>query len=492
MPVRTRIAPSPTGDPHVGTAYVALFNYALARRSGGEFILRIEDTDRQRSHSGRERLIFDALRWLGLSWDEGPDVGGPHGPYRQSERTLLYREHAEELVNRGAAYLCFCPPERLDALRQEQRASKATPGYDGRCRALPGAESRRRRAAGEPGVVRLAMPKDDAMVVRDLLRGEVRFERPQMDDQVLLKSDGYPTYHLANVVDDHLMAITHVIRAEEWLSSLPKHVQLYRAFGWEAPVFCHLPLLRNADKSKISKRKNPVSLDHYRRAGFLPEAMLNFLALMGWAMPDEREEFSLQEFVAAFSLERISLGGPIFDQEKLRWLNGRYLRRLSAPEWLDRLRHHLLADEYMLRVIPLVRERIDTLEDFFDYAQFFFAGEVSYGAEAAARMTPAGRTPVEAARALEALLERHLDPLLDWSAAAIEAAVRALAEASGWNAKEAFMTVRLAATGRAATPPLFETLEVLGKEAVRRRLRRAADVLRGGHADAGAPPRARG
>jgi glutamyl-tRNA synthetase len=479
LPVRTRIAPSPTGDPHVGTAYVALFNYAFARGQGGQFLLRIEDTDRQRSHPASERMIFEALRWLGLSWDEGPDVGGPRGPYRQSERTALYREHADELVRRGAAYLCFCTPERLEALRQEQRAIKATPGYDGRCRTLPGPEAERRRAAGEPSVTRLAMPAEAEMVVNDLLRGAIPFGRPQMDDQVLLKSDGYPTYHLANVVDDHLMGITHVIRAEEWLSSLPKHVQLYRSFGWEPPVFCHLPLLRNADKSKISKRKNPVSLNHYRRAGFLPEAMLNFLALMGWAMPDEREEFSLDEFVAAFSLERIALGGPIFDQEKLRWLNGKYLRRLSGPEWLDRLRHHLLADDYLLRVVPLVRERIDTLEEFFDYGQFFFAGEVAYGADETARMTPAGRTPAEAARALEALLEGHLDPLLEWNTASLEAAVRAFAEASGWREKDAFMTVRVAATGRAATPPLFETLEVLGKDAVRRRLRRAAEALRG-------------
>jgi glutamyl-tRNA synthetase len=283
--VRTRIAPSPTGDPHVGTAYVALFNYAWARQHGGQFILRIEDTDRQRSHPASERMIFEALHWLGLSWDEGPDVGGPHGPYRQSERSEVYREHADALVERGAAYPCFCTAERLEALRAEQKARKAAVmGYDRRCRGIARSEAERRCAAGEPRVVRLAMPDDDSMTVTDALRGAVRFERPQMDDQILLKSDGFPTYHLANVVDDHLMQISHVMRAEEWLSSLPKHVQIYRSFGWEPPVFCHLPLLRNADKSKISKRKNPVSLNHYRRAGFLPEALLNFLALMGFSM----------------------------------------------------------------------------------------------------------------------------------------------------------------------------------------------------------------
>jgi glutamyl-tRNA synthetase len=477
LPVRTRIAPSPTGDPHVGTAYVALFNYALARRHGGQFVLRIEDTDRARSHPASERMIFEALGWIGLSWDEGPDIGGPKGPYRQSERTAIYREHADELVRRGAAYPCFCSAERLEQLRKEQREAKTGGGYDRRCRALSGDEARRRAAAGEAHVVRLAMPEDDSMVVTDLLRGDIRFERPQMDDQVLLKSDGFPTYHLANVVDDHLMEITHVIRAEEWLSSLPKHAQLYRAFGWTPPVFCHLPLLRNADKSKISKRKNPVSLNHYRRAGFLPEGMLNYLALMGFSMPDEREEFSLQEFVAAFALERISLGGPIFDQEKLRWLNGRYLRRLSGEELLARLRSHLLGDQYMLRVLALVRERIDTLEDFYGYAHFFFAGEVSYGPEEMARLA-LDRAPAAAGKALDALLEQHLDPLLDWTATAIESAVRAFAESSGLEDKDVFMAVRVAATGRTATPPLFATLEVLGKEAVRRRLRHASEVLR--------------
>ena len=477
MSVRTRIAPSPTGDPHVGTAYVALFNYAWARRNGGQFVLRIEDTDRQRSHPASERMIFSALRWLGLAWDEGPDVGGPHGPYRQSERTEIYRRHADELLRTGGAYPCFCTPERLEALRAEQREKKVASGYDGRCRALPAEEVRRRRDAGEPSVVRLAMPREDSMVVTDLLRGEVRFERPQMDDQVLLKSDGFPTYHLANVVDDHLMKISHVIRAEEWLSSLPKHVQLYRAFGWEMPVFCHLPLLRNADRSKISKRRNPVSLNHYQRAGYLPEALLNYLALMGWGMPDGREEFTRDEFVSSFSLERISLGGPVFDQEKLAWLNGKYLRRLSPAELLARLRGHLLGDEYMLKVLPLVQDRIDTLEAFFDYAHFFFAGEVVYDGDAMKQLVPKNRTAAEAARAFQALLEDHLDPLLEWDAAHVEAALRSFAEGAGWSAKEAFMAVRVAATGRVATPPLFDTLAVLGKEVVRRRLRRAIEIL---------------
>ena len=463
----------------MGTAYVALFNYALARKHGGQFVLRIEDTDRERSSAASEAMIFDALRWLGLDWDEGPDRGGPHAPYRQSERSALYREHAAELVRRGAAYPCFCTRERLDALREEQKAQKRNFGYDGLCRALPAQEAERRARAGETHVIRLAMPRDGQCVVRDLLRGELSFDNAQVDDQVLLKSDSFPTYHLANVVDDHLMRISHVIRAEEWLSSLPKHVRLYEGFGWEPPVFCHLPLLRNADRSKISKRKNPVSLNFYRRAGYLPEALVNYLALMGWAMPDEREEFTIEEFVESFTLERISLGGPVFDVAKLAWLNGKYLRRLAPAQLLERLRAHLLAEDHLLQVLPLVQERIDTLEGFFDYAGFFFAGELAYDAPARQAMVPKGRTPAETQKLLRALVEEELDLLLDWRRETIEAGIRRFAEKAGWSTGELFMTVRVATTGRAASPPLFETLAVLGKETCRRRLRAAAEVLKG-------------
>ncbi len=478
MTVRTRIAPSPTGDPHVGTAYVALFNYALARKHGGQFILRIEDTDRERSSRQSEAMIFDALHWLGLQWDEGPDRGGPHAPYRQSERSEIYREHATELVRRGAAYRCFCTRERLDALREQQKAQKQNFGYDGLCRSLTPEDGAKRANAGEAHVIRLAMPQGGECVVKDLLRGELRFENAQVDDQVLLKSDGFPTYHLANVVDDHLMQISHVIRAEEWLSSLPKHVRLYEGFGWEQPVFCHLPLLRNADRSKISKRKNPVSLNFYRRAGYLPEALINYLALMGWAMPDEREEFTLEEFVRTFTLERISLGGPVFDVSKLSWLNGKYLRRLTPKELLERLRGQLLSDEHLLEVLPLVQERIDTLEGFFDYSGFFFTGEVAYDADACQAMVPKGRTPADTQKLVRALVEEELDVVLDWRKETLEAAIRRFAEKAGWPVGELFMTLRVATTGRVASPPLFETLAVLGKETCRRRLRRAADTLK--------------
>ncbi len=478
-PVRTRIAPSPTGDPHVGTAYVALFNYALARQHGGRFVLRIEDTDLQRSNAESEAMILEALAWLGLAWDEGPDVGGPYGPYRQSERSAIYREHVDRLLDSGAAYRCFCSRERLEELRAAQKAAKEQLGYDGRCRTLDAAAARARAAAGEDHVIRLRTPEDGEIVVQDLLRGKISFATAQVDDQVLLKSDGLPTYHLANVVDDHLMAISHVIRAEEWISSLPKHVLLYRAFGWELPVFCHLPLLRNADHSKISKRKNPVSLNHYRRAGILPEALVNYLALMGWAMPDERDQFTLDEFVESFRLEGVRLGGPVFDQHKLAWLNGKYIRDLERDELLARLRGEVFSDDYLRDILPLVQERIETLADFVAYASFFFVGEVEYEEAALAKLVAKGRTPAATAKGLRVLLEEHLDAILLWSTETVEGAVREFCANQDWSSKELFMPVRVAVTGRTATPPLFETMGVLGKERCRRRLRRAIEVLRG-------------
>jgi glutamyl-tRNA synthetase len=477
--VRTRIAPSPTGDPHVGTAYVALFNYALARQTGGSFVLRIEDTDRQRSTAASEQQILDALLWLGLEWDEGPDVGGDFGPYRQSERTDIYREHVEELVSKGAAYPCFCTRERLNTLRAEQKAAKGRLGYDRLCRSVDPEEARRRVEAGEEHVIRLAMPTEGETVAQDLLRGEIVIANAQVDDQVLLKSDGHPTYHLANVVDDHLMGITHVIRAEEWISSLPKHVQLYCAFGWDLPFFCHLPLLRNTDTSKISKRKNPVSLDHYRQAGILPEALLNYLALMGWTMPDERDQFTLEDFVAEFRLEDISLGGPVFDLDKLGWLNGKYIRDLPVDELLERLRGNVLSDDYMHAILPLVQERIDTLADFIPYADFFFVGDVRYEETALPKLVAKNHTAPQTAKAFRVLLEEHIDTLLEWNAATIEVAMRTFCEAHDWNPKELFMPIRVAVTGRTATPPLFETMEVLGKARCQWRLRRAMETLRG-------------
>jgi glutamyl-tRNA synthetase len=476
MTVRVRIAPSPTGDPHVGTAYIALFNYAFAKHHGGTFTLRIEDTDRTRSTPESEAAILRALRWVGLQWDEGPDAGGPHGPYRQSERADIYRLEVAKLLANGSAYRCFCTAERLEAVRLEQRRQGLFVGYDGLCRGRPREEGETRAAAGEPFVVRLAMPRTGEIVFRDRLRGDVKFDSAQIDDQILMKTDGFPTYHLANVVDDHLMEITHVIRAEEWLSSTPKHVVLYQAFGWQAPEWVHMPLLRNADKSKISKRKNPVSLDYYRDAGFLPEALLNYLGTMGWSIAGDREKFTLDEMVAAFTFDRVSLGGPVFDLVKLSAMNALYLRELPDAEVVRRLHAWRLSDEKLASLVPLVRERIQRLDEFLPLTEFFFSGDVDYAA-VAKDLLPKGKTPKEVADALGTFSE-ELDAARDFSVAGLEAIARAFAEKVGWSTKELFMLLRLAATARKATPPLFETLVCLGRELVRRRIRQCVEYVK--------------
>src|SRR3954470_1881966 len=475
-PVRVRIAPSPTGDPHVGTAYIALFNYAFAKKHGGKFVLRIEDTDRARSTAPSEAAILRALGWVGLAWDEGPDIGGPFGPYRQSERAEIYAEHAARLIASGGAYRCFCTPERLEAVRQEEGRQGPFVGYDGLCRRLPREQGEQRAAAGETFVVRMAMPRAGETVFVDKLRGEVKFENTQIDDQILLKTDGFPTYHLANVVDDHLMEITHVIRAEEWLSSTPKHVVLYQSFGWQAPEWVHMPLLRNADKSKISKRKNPVSLDYYQDAGFLPEALLNYLGTMGWSISGDREKFTLDEMVAAFDFGRVSLGGPVFDLVKLSAMNADYLRALPDAEIVRRLRQWRLRDEHLQSLVPLVRERIQRLDEFIPLTEMFFSGDLDYAA-VAKELVPKGRVPKDVQECL-ATYGEMLDVLRPFSVEALEAMTRAFAEKAAWSTKELFMLIRLAVSGRRATPPLFETVVALGRELVRRRVRLCAEYAR--------------
>jgi len=475
MSVRVRIAPSPTGDPHVGTAYIALFNYVFAKKHGGQFILRIEDTDRARSTADSEAAILRALRWVGVTWDEGPDVGGSCGPYRQSERSEIYKAEADKLLASGAAYRCFCTALRLEEMRAASKG-KSFVGYDGHCRTVARAESERRAAAGEAFVVRLAMPKTGETVFADRLRGELRFDNTQIDDQILLKSDGFPTYHLANVVDDHLMGITHVIRAEEWLSSTPKHVELYKVFGWQAPEWIHMPLLRNADKSKISKRKNPVSLDYYRAAGFLPEALLNYLGTMGWSIAGDREKFTLAEMIDVFTFDRMSLGGPVFDLVKLSAMNADYLRALDDDTVVKRMREWRLGDEYLKQLVPLVRQRMQRMDEFLPLTEFFFSGDLDYTA-VAKDLVPKNRTAKDVADCLLGLVE-VLDVQRDFSHAALEAVTRAYAEKIGWDAKELFMVIRMAASARKATPPLFETLAVLGRDLTRRRLRLCAEFTK--------------
>ncbi len=484
-PVRVRIAPSPTGDPHVGTAYVGLINLAFARRHEGSFVLRIEDTDQERSTRASEQAIFDALRWVGLSWDEGPDVGGPFGPYRQSERTEIYREHVRHLLDSGAAYPCFCDGPTLEGIRKRQRELKRNKGYDGTCRAIPPDEARARMAAGEPHVIRLRVP-DGTTTVHDELRGDVVIDHDQIDDQVLLKTDGFPTYHLANVVDDHLMEITHVIRAEEWINSTPKHILLYAAFGWEPPKWVHLPLLRNHDKSKISKRKNPVSLLYYKQIGILPEAMLNFLALLGHSMPDEREVFELDEFVREFSFQRISLGGPVFDVEKLLWLNGVRIRAMDPRVLADRIREAMVPGDWLQQVVPLFQERMRALGEFMPQAAFFRQPGLDVPASELIGAIKGGGDPKILSKWLTEAGER-LDALRDFEPAPIEEALRAWCEQADVPTGTLFMLLRLSLTGRKATPPLFETMTVLGRAACSQRLRTAAATLKAAPAPKPAP-----
>jgi glutamyl-tRNA synthetase len=479
-PTRVRIAPSPTGDPHVGTAYIGLLNYIFAAQRGGQFVLRIEDTDRTRFVPTSEQMIFDALKWLGLSWHEGPDVGGPYGPYRQSERTEIYREYADKLLATGDAYRAFETPEELDAERKQQMAAKQPPKYNGRSRHLSQSEIDENLAAGKPFTIRMKVP-DGSTTFRDELRGDITFDHFNVDDQVLMKSDGFPTYHLANVVDDHLMHITDVIRAEEWISSTPKHVLLYKAFGWDLPKFWHMPLLRNVDKSKISKRKNPVSLVYYRDSGYLPTAMLNFLGLMGGGMAQPTEQeivsknlntkegdiFSLPEMIEKFDFSRISLGGPVFDLVKLKWLNGEYIRKQSPEDFYAALRATILSDDYLRAVAGLVQTRIDALGQFGDMTAFFFSDNVLPPESV---WLPKKRTPEEtllfAAEQLTAL------EAATWDTASIEADLKALGETHQWSVKENFMLLRAIITASASSPPLMESLVVFGKARTLDRMRR--------------------
>ena len=464
--VRVRLAPSPTGAPHVGTAYIGLFDHVFARHAGGEFVLRIEDTDRQRSTPESEAAIVESLRWVGLRWDEGPDTGGPCGPYRQSERLDLYREHADRLLAAGAAYHCFCTPEELAARRKQRQAQGGGGfGYDRLCRDLPEDEVRRRLDAAAPHVVRLRVPLEGETSVQDGVRGTVTVANAEIDDQVLLKTDGYPTYHLANVVDDRLMGITHVIRAEEWISSTPKHVLLYGAFGWEPPAFIHMPLLRNANKSKISKRKNPTSLLWYREQGYLPEALLNFLALMGWSLGEEREIFSLEEMIERFSWERVKTSGPVFDLQKLEWLNGEYIRAMTVEELLEPVlaepftRHVGQPAGRLLKIAQLAQERLKRLAEFDELTGFFFEREPYEPADLIPRKQDGAFVRAALAAACEAL-----EGVRDWAPEPMEAAMRELAERLECKRGSLYMVLRVAVTCRKVSTPLFETMEVLGKQ----------------------------
>ncbi len=473
-PARTRVAPSPTGDPHVGTAYQALFDLAWARKTGGQFVLRIEDTDQNRQVEGSEQQIYDSLKWLGLSYDEGPDVGGAYGPYRQSERLDTYRPYVEQLIEAGHAYYCWCSTERLAEMRAAQEAAKvAETGYDRLCYG----KTREERAAlpgfSENPVVRMLIPDDVPLTFTDLIRGEVKAPRP--DDQVILKADGFPTYHMAVVVDDHLMNITTVVRGEEWISSTPKHVLLYKWLGWEMPQVAHMPLLRNTDKSKISKRKNPAArLTWFRENGYLPEAVRNFLQLLAYPPVAEGQEVAtFEEFTESFDWSRVNTVGPIFDMTKLDWLNGHYIRELSDEELAKRVIEHVQftgqlaakgdelparAVEVLTAAMPIVKERITTLAEVVPMITFLMVSELVIADEA--RATLGEDAPQVLAAAREALAG-----LSEFTAANIEAVLRAtLIDGIGLKPRAAFGAIRVAISGAKVSPPLFESMEILGKE----------------------------
>ena len=473
MTVRTRIAPSPTGDPHVGTAYMALFNWAFARQHDGQFVLRIEDTDQARSTPESEQAIFTALRWLGLDWDEGPNFGGPYGPYRQSERQALYLEHIEKLLEQGDAFHCFCSKQRLDDVRAEQQAAKQTTRYDGHCLGLSADEVAKRLAAGEPSVVRMRVPETGACTFKDRLRGEITIPYSQIDMQVLLKADGMPTYHLAVVVDDHLMGITHILRGEEWLNSVPKHQLLYQYFDWPMPELVHLPLLRNTDQSKLSKRKNPTSVTYYRDQGYLPEALLNYLGLMGWSMPDEQELFTLQQMVQAFDVDRISTSGPIFDQDKLRWMNGQYLRALDAEAYAEKVQEWLLNKDRLRDLIPLVQERAERLSDLLPLVDYLLGTRRALKPEDFAHKKLEREQVVKVIHHTLAMFDRKRS----WQRDDLYESIKALAEQCDLKLREFLFPLFIAISGREVSLPLFDSLIFLGPDLSRGRLRDALEVL---------------
>ncbi|MDF1763562.1 MAG: glutamate--tRNA ligase [Oleibacter sp.] len=473
MTVRTRVAPSPTGDPHVGTAYIALFNLAFARQHGGQFLLRIEDTDQARSTPESEQAILDSLRWLGLDWDEGPDKGGDYGPYRQSERSEIYQQHIETLLASGHAFKCYRTAAELEQLRQDKQSSGKQTALTVSDLALSADEVAKREAAGDSYVVRMKVPEEGVCVVNDMLRGPIEMEWAQVDAQILMKSDGMPTYHLANVVDDHLMAITHVIRGEEWISSAPKHILLYQYFGWDMPQLCHMPLLRNPDKSKLSKRKNPTSIMFYERMGFMSEAVINYLGRMGWSMPDESEKFSLTAMFENFDISRVSLGGPVFDIEKLRWLNSIWLRELSAEDFSQRFAAWGLRPENILPLIPHVQPRIEVFSDAVPLAGHFLSGMTPLTVEQLQFKN------LEQDRVVE-LLQLGLwllESIRVWDRAAIEEQLFGMAKLLDIKVRDLLPPFFIAIAGTTSTISVLDSMTLLGPDMSRARLRHAIDVL---------------
>lgn len=462
--VRVRYPPSPTGDPHIGNMRSALFNYLFAKKEGGTLILRIEDTDQKRLVPGSDKRILQSLTWLGLTCDEGPIY--------QSKRLHLYTQAAEKLVAEGNAYYCFCTRQRLEAMREQQKTRGEPPRYDRKCFGLTQDDVEQKQAHGLPHVIRMKIPQEGTTVLDDIIRGRIEFRNQVLDDQVIIKSDGFPTYHLAVVVDDHAMDITHVIRAEEWLSSTPKHILLYQFFGWELPKFAHLPVIVGKDRSKLSKRHGAEPILTYKEQGYLPEALINFMALLGWAPPDNQEVMSLSELVSSFSLNRVQKSPASFDRKKLDWFNGYYIRNLPQEALLERLMEFVPKtwDHTQIeRVFPLLRDRMVTLQDFVNLSEFFFE---DITIDATMLTIPEGKNVWDILREATGRIEAA-----EWTHDALETSMRALADQAGLKHGDLFMVLRVAITGRTTTPPLFETMMVLGKQKVIVRLQTALSQI---------------
>ena len=487
-PVRVRFAPSPTGRSHMGSGRTALYDFLLARQTGGRFILRIEDTDRKRFVPGAEEELMEGLRWLGIDWDEGPDVGGPCGPYRQSERGEIYRQHAEELVRRGHAYYCFCSSERLAQVRQEQQKHKQPPRYDGLCRQLSLEKAQARREAGESCVVRFRTPREGTTTAIDLLRGGIQVENGNIDDYILLKSDGTPVYHLAAMVDDHLMGITHVLRSAEWLPTFPLHVMVLQAFGWDQPVWVHLSLFLNpSGKGKMSKRhaqdskigEQSIYVKDLQALGYLPEAAVNWIALMGWSYDDHTELFTMPELIEKFSLEKLTPSPAAINYTKLDHFNGLYIRSLSPEDLAGRLRPFFEGaglepdHDRLRRIAPLVQERIRTLDDAVAIAGFFFRPTIEPDPALLVAKGLTAKQSAEAARRAQAVLGSLPEITLE----SAEPPLRALAEEMGLSAGQLFGLLRIAVTGQPVSPPLIESMEIIGPDVVLARIDRAAEIL---------------
>jgi len=474
--VRLRFAPSPTGYPHLGNIRTALFNWLFARHHGGKFILRIEDTDVARKVEGAVESVLDSLQWLGLNWDEGP--------YFQSQRLSLYHEIADKLLKEGHAYLCYCSPERLEAMRQEQAKRKQPPKYDRHCRDLTQHARTQLEATGVTPVIRFKTPLEDGTTFYDLIRGSVTFKHDALDDFVLLKSDGYPTYHLASIVDDHLMAISHVLRADEWLSSTPRHILLYQALNWQAPQFAHLPMILGPDRAKLSKRHGATTITEYQKQGYLPNAMINFLVLLGWSLDDRTELLSQEELIKHFSLERVGKTAAIFNKDKLEWMNGVYLRKLSLGEFVQQATPFLdrdlpksverpLDSNYVSQVVSLIQERAKTLAEVPQLSSFFFLDELQYDTG----LLLSGELGAKSATKAITITLQQLERIGTWDATTLEGILRPLAAELNLGTGKLFGLVRVAVTGRNAAPPLFQTMAVLGKEKCLKRLNTALQGL---------------